>query len=455
MNTCVKPREALSKLTAKNFPEISNETLRDSITELAACITVATAHLLKLIAELDRRQAWGDWGLKSCAHWLNWQCGIDLGAAREKVRVARALEALPLISDAFGNGEVSYSKVRAMTRVANASNEEYLLMIARHGTAAHMEDLVRGYRRVQRNQALENANKAHAERSLSWHWDEDGALVIRARLPAEAGAVVLKALTAATDELNTEDYKQDVSAETCIGDEVDAGQPTASAKRADSLAHVCEDYLASPTQPHRSADRYQVMIDVKHPVISDEALAARIQDGPCISESTVERLCCDSSVIAIKTAGDGEVLDVGRKQRTVPTALRRALAHRDNGCRFPGCTTKRHVDAHHIQHWSKGGHTKLDNLVLLCRHHHRLVHEGGYQVVFHERGRLDFLTPQGAKIPTAIQTTQPTANVHQMVAQSGKHVSAETLIPQWAGERMDLGMAVDGLISRADRHRSI
>ena len=448
MNVCVKSRAARRNVTAKNFPEISNETLRESITELAACITVATAQLLKLIAELDRRQAWGDWGLKSCAHWLNWQCGIDLGAAREKVRVARALETLPLISDAFGNGEISYSKVRAMTRVADASNEEYLLMIARHGTAAHMEDLVRAYRRVQKNQALENANKVHAERSLSWHWDEDGSLVIRARLPAEAGAMVLKALAAATDELHTENSQTNVSAETCFGDGLDVGQPTASAKRADTLAHVCEDYLANPTQPHRSTDRYQVMIDVQHPFISDEALAARLQDGPRLSESTVERLCCDSSVIKIQTDGQGDVLDIGRKQRTVPTALRRALEYRDKGCRFPGCTAKRHVDAHHIQHWAKGGHTKLDNLVLLCRHHHRLVHEGGYQVVSHEPGRIDFFTPQGATIRTAIQTTKPAISVQHIVARSGKHVSAETLIPQWAGERIDLGMAVEGLITR-------
>ena len=448
MNTSVKPPQTLGNFTAEDVSKISNETLRASITELAACITVATAQLLKLIAELDRRQAWGDWGLKSCAHWLNWQCGIDLGAAREKVRVARALETLPLISHAFGNGEVSYSKVRAMTRVADTSNEEYLLMIARHGTAAHMEDLVRGYRRVQRNEDREKANKIHETRSLSWHWDEDGSLIIQARLPTEAGAVVLKALAAASDQLNAENFQANVSAETCIGETVDVEQPTASAKRADSLAHVCEDYLATPDQAHRAADRYQVMIDVKHVDVPDELVTARLKDGPPLNEDTVERLCCDSSVIKIQTDGQGEVLDIGRKQRTVPTALRRALEYRDKGCRFPGCTAKRHVDAHHIHHWAKGGHTKLDNLVLLCRHHHRLVHEGGYQVVSHEPGRIDFFTPQGAKIRTAIQTTKPAISVQHIVAQSGKHVSAETLIPQWAGERMDLGMAVEGLITR-------
>jgi len=200
-----------------NPEQLSNESLQDSITELAACITVATAQLLTLIAELDRREAWGDWGVRSCAHWLNWKCGIGLGAAREKVRVARALETLPLINAAFASGEVSYSKVRAMTRIATAENEDTLLMIARHGTAAHVEDLVRSYRRAQRNEETASANKVYSERKLTWYWDEDGSLVINARLPAESGALVLKALEAAADELNEQALAENVAAGSAPG----------------------------------------------------------------------------------------------------------------------------------------------------------------------------------------------------------------------------------------------
>ena len=125
------------------------DALGERITELAAHLNAATCHLLELIAEFDEREGWGHEGCQSCAHWLNWKCGIATGAAREKVRVARAIATLPLIHDAFSRGEVSYSKVRAMSRVATADNEAYLLMIARHGTAAQVETVVRGYRPVQ------------------------------------------------------------------------------------------------------------------------------------------------------------------------------------------------------------------------------------------------------------------------------------------------------------------
>ncbi len=143
--------------------------------------------------------------MRSCAHWLNWKCGIALGAAREKVRVARALEDLPRIREAFRRGELSYSKVRAMTRIGTPDNEEYLLMIAHHGTAAHVEQAVRAYRHVDRLQARTDANTAHAMRSCEWHYDEDGMLVLKARLPAEAGAAIVEALAAAASDLQADE----------------------------------------------------------------------------------------------------------------------------------------------------------------------------------------------------------------------------------------------------------
>ncbi|MDX1430971.1 MAG: DUF222 domain-containing protein [Gammaproteobacteria bacterium] len=145
------------------------DALEQQITELAAHIHAATYRLLVLIAEFDRREAFGNDGILSTAHWLNWKCGIGLVAAREKVRVANALERLPQISDAFRRGQVSYSKVRAMTRVATPENEAYLLQIARHGTASHVERLACAYRRVQRNAETERANAAHESRSLHYH----------------------------------------------------------------------------------------------------------------------------------------------------------------------------------------------------------------------------------------------------------------------------------------------
>ena len=163
---------------------LSTNALEDEIHALSACITVATWRLLMLIAELDRRGAWQQCGVLSCAHWLNWKCGIDMGAAREKVRVARALESLPLVNDALARGELSYSKTRAITRVATPESQDYLLMIARHGTASHVEKLVRAYRSVERLHEAARARSTHAQRALRWGFEDDGTMRITVRLPA-------------------------------------------------------------------------------------------------------------------------------------------------------------------------------------------------------------------------------------------------------------------------------
>ncbi len=191
-------------------PESHREVLRGQqlereITELAAHINAANYRFLRLIGEFDRIEGWGGWGIRSCAHWLNFRCGIGMAAAREKVRVARVLEEVPKICAAFETGELSYSKVRALTRAANPENEEYLLMIAQHGTAAHIEKLVRSYRWMERQEELERSNKQHEERSLDYYYADDGSLVIKVRLPAEQGALV-KAIDEAV-----EDIRKDVS----------------------------------------------------------------------------------------------------------------------------------------------------------------------------------------------------------------------------------------------------
>jgi len=189
---------------APDVSNLSQQNLENNLTELAAHINAATCRFLLLVTEFDRREAWGGEGIKSAAHWLNFKCGISMGAAREKVRVARALPALPRVSESFAKGELSFSKVRTITRVATPDNEQYLLNIAQHGATAHIELLVRSYRRVERIEGetpYENrqyANQQHAKRKLHDHYDDEGYLVIKARLPAEQGAAIIKALEAAT-----------------------------------------------------------------------------------------------------------------------------------------------------------------------------------------------------------------------------------------------------------------
>ncbi len=374
-----------------------SDELGKEITELCGFINAATSQLLTMIREFDQEGLWQLGGVCSCAHWLNWQCGVGMNAAREKVRVANALGELPKISAAFSTGEISYSKVRAMTRVATVDNEDYLLQIARHGTAYHMETLVQKYRRAKRLQESDDARKQHSERALHVYYEPDGSMVFQVRLPAEQGAMILKAIDLATDRATQEvTSDSENSAETRIKGEA------FERRSVDALADIAESYLANGAESSSSADRYQVMLHVSAETLTNnEGDISHLEDGPRVSAETSRRLCCDASVSVLSENEAGDTLNIGRKTRVIPPAMRRALKARDEGCRFPGCTHKHYIDGHHIKHWSKGGETSLANLVQLCRHHHRLVHEGGFDCSIGAGGQVEFKNQRGELIPAA------------------------------------------------------
>lgn len=423
--------------------------LEDEITELAAHLNAATYRLLTLIREFDERHGWSGAGMKSCAHWLNWKCGIAMGAAREKVRVAHALDALPQISSALRAGRVSFSKVRAMTRVATPQNEDYLLMIAGHGTASHVERLVSNYRSVKRSEALARDNQHHAMRELHWYIDADGSYVFKARLGAEHGARIAQALDAAMSVIGEEQRNAaaDVSAETPAYREI----PIA-ARRADALERIADHYLTHEESAVTGGDRCTLNIhtDMNTLKADGDGAESQLTEGGCVSAETSRRLACDCGVVHWLEATDGTALDVGRRTRSIPPAIRRALERRDGGCRFPGCTARHYVDAHHIHHWADGGETKLDNLLLLCRHHHRLVHEGGYSLAISVGGEPEFTAPNGKLIPSGPET-RFRGNVFALITGNLRErvdINAHTAVPHWCGERMDDGMAVEALIRR-------
>lgn len=423
---------------------VATPDLINQITELAGHLNAAHARWLALIAEFDRRKAWAEWGVKSCAYWLNWKCGLDLGAAREKLRVAHAVERLPRIAQAMSAGKLSYSKVRAMTRIADESNEEYLLNIALFGTASHVEKLVRSYRRVKESQELSREARQQANRSLVWFHDDDGSLVIRARMTAEAGAVFLKALAAAEDTFPI----PDVSAETSL----DPVQPR-RALRADALTLISESFLATGPQDLTGGDRQQIVVHVDAQTLKhDHAGRCELEHGPALAAETARRLSCDASLIAIIENEQGEPLNVGRKTRTIPPAIRRALNSRDRGCRFPGCTNTRYVDGHHVRHWAQGGETKLANLVTLCRFHHRQVHEGRVVVQFLDDGAFRFVRPDGktfdSPIPEATDWTE-------LVDSQPIAITPSTAITGWTGESLDCHQAVDWLLQNAARTKNV
>jgi len=446
----------MDDLIGRNPLGLSTPDLVSAITELAGHLNAATHSWLHLIAEFDRRQGWSDGCTRSCAHWLGWQCGIDLGAAREKVRVARALDMLPLIDAAMARGELSYSKVRALTRVATPPTEEVLLNIALHGTAYHVESLVRQFRKFQEVEALSREARQHAGRGLSYFHDDDGSLVIKARLPAEAGAQVLKALEVAIADVSLAGHCQsplNVSAETSAT-EVAEDPPSPSMRRADALAMLAESFLQHGAEAMAGGDRHQVVVHVDHDTLRHAAPGrCELDDGPSLAVETARRIACDASVLRIVEDAHGEPLDVGRKTRSIPPALRRALNSRDRGCVFPGCTHRRYVDGHHIQHWADGGATRLSNLVTLCRFHHRAVHEGGIRIERLDDGAWRFILANGeSRLSCAPWRTLPLGSWTHLAAvhrEAGIRIDARTAATRWRGERMDHGQAIDALLYRS------
>jgi hypothetical protein len=395
------------------------ELLEREICTLAAELSAATCRWLLLVAEFDARGGWAEWGVRSCAHWLSWRCGIGLHTAREQTRVARALGGLPLAREAFAAGEISYSKVRALTRVASEKTEAQLVELARHATGAQLEKVARQYGRVLRTSAGQ-AQTNYERQQLSTYWDDDGMLVVQGRLAPEDGAALMAALDQAAMSVPNE-----------------VRELGARAVRAQALAT-----LATGGQP-----KTEVVVHVDVETLSSDEITrqSEVADGPALAPETVRRLGCDAAVVTM-IERDGEPLSVGRRTRAIPPALRRALRSRDRGCRFPGCTHSKHLHAHHIEHWARGGRTEIGNLVQLCSYHHRLVHEGGYKVQSGVRGRLEFRRPDGLVIREECERRSATATaISDGHRARGVSFGPDTCRPLSAGDRLDYDIAVEGL----------
>jgi hypothetical protein len=447
----------------EDWPQrLSGAQLGQAITLLSAQINAVNHRLLRLIAEFDRCGGWRSEGtMRSCAHWLVAHCGITLGAAREKVRVARQLEVLPEVNEAFAEGDLSYSKVRAITRVATPENEGFMVHLAQENSAGHLERLVSRYEPVPEpglegllgwgaDGALAAAGSGGAAaagdaaggsddagngagpqldaealrelaREVYWFQDEDGMWVIHARLPPEQGQLVMKALQAVARPLAEErqeewQAKQKARMQAVArkilqrggaGETVPNHLAYARAEekisaetfsqhmnqvRADALVAMVEHFLATGPdyrglQGLKSAERCQVVLHVDVNSLREQKSGmccthghAHFEDKPWLAPSTARRISCDASLVTVLEDDAGNVLNVGRKSRIVPERIRRALRERDGVCKYPGCQESEYVDAHHIQHWADGGETKLDNLVTLCRFHHRQLHRGCFDI---------------------------------------------------------------------------
>ena len=438
---------------------------------------------------------------RSCAHWLSYRIGLDLGTARQYVRVARALCDLPRISEAFSQGVISFSKVRAITRIASPETEETLLLWAKQGSASHVEKLVRTYRRGSRLLENEQAQRQREERELSYHHDESGMLILKARLPPEEGALFLKALEAIRDELRKDESSPpqkdvsdapeaepkdsdaahvepkdsdtshptpDDSAESPWKSERAQGlsaqaHPTACAelpkttdrqRMADALVELSSRALSAKAGNGDGDERYLVTIHIDAEVLCNPDADGRseLEDGPSIAPDTVRRLLCNAAIRPMVHGKEGEITPL-RRTRLVKGPLRRALLARDGTrCIVPGCPC-RGRDAHHVVSWVDGGPTSLENTASTCRYHHSLIHQGVLRMEAADKGSWRFFDRHGRELVEAPPLPAVTGDAGAILAErwidQEVEITPYTGESTWDGEPIDYGWAVDDLLARA------
>ena len=352
----------------------SNETLIQSIDALHARISGDQRELFGVIAEADRRGSWQDSGARDMAHWFSMRCGISEWKAKRWIAAALALEGLPRLSAAFSSGELGVDKVVEITRFATPDTEVGLLHWAKKVSAG----CIRRKADLACRHEIEEVQDAEKSRFLSWWYLDNGRRFgLEAELPAAQGAVVRRALERLAETLPV-----------MPGEE---GTSHLDARRADALVMLCSTRIAADADP----DRATVIV---HAQLSDLVSGERgceIEGDGVIHPETANRLLCNGRVQAAIEDDRGNPLKIGRLFREPPAWMLRQLRYRDRECVFPGCGARRFTHAHHIVWWRHGGSTDLDNLLLVCSFHHKLVHEYGWVVRHDEDGTVRWLRPDG------------------------------------------------------------
>ncbi len=414
------------------------EELGEEIASLSAHLDAAAHRLLECIRQFDDSGGWCDQGALSCAHWLAWRLGWDGATAREKVRVARALGKLPAIDEAFRSATLSYAKVRALTRVATPQNEGKLLELALVATGAQLERLCRGYRAAVDPETA----PLPEERSVYRRLLPGGMVKLELVLEPDEADLVMRAIERA----------REVHAEQAEVPEGPApGGASAEApwpSRADGAVEVAESFLAGHQVTGTGGERFQVMIHLEQEVLgADGEWSATLEDGTRVSPEAFRRVACDCGLVAV--GGEGESLNIGRRTRSIPPALRRALMLRDRGCAFPGCTHTRFLHGHHVKHWLHGGETSLENTLLACPRHHRLLHEGGWSISRGADGAWIFHSPSGiplAQNPHSQPVDDALAWMRDWADERDLDLGPEVNFPAWDGTRPSYDLAVSGLL---------
>lgn len=466
---------------------------------MAADLAASTCEWLHLIEQFDRAGGWAGVGVASCAAWLSWTCSVSPATAREYVRVARSLPLLPEIDAAFAAGRLSYSKVRVLVTIAAEVDESVLLKQAHIQTVSQLERTVRSFRRG-------GGWHQEKERRAAWRWDGDGMLIVSARLPPDEGALLIAALERSREDVGRALEGDTGSLRSGAGspdrhsgapddpevpdDEILGTMSPVSDEdrrraaltrtdpldvaRADMLVALAERSLAAGSADSSGDDRHLVVVHADLDQLVGESaddepgadesadesqpggVPARqglpgarchIENGPGLHRQAARRIACDAALVAVvHHVGAGEPLRLGRKTRPVSPAQRRALRIRDGGCRFPGCPRRTHLNAHHVRPWSLFGSTDLDNLVLLCRFHHMLVHEGGFTVAAtgDPGGNVSFRDPRGESV--SVRALPGSGKARPTLVQA---IDPAGLLPGWRGEPFHLVETVGVLASSA------
>ncbi len=432
----------------ETFETLSDEQVADEIATWAGRVAAGEARLLALIAEYDRREGWATHGCLSLTQWLTWRLGWAPRAAQERARTARALVQLPLVTAAMCRGELSYSQVRAITRVAVPGDEQRWIDLARVMTGQQLERTVLGVRRA-RKPAEDETDPGHARWKMrsSVRYDDDGTMVLTVKLPAEQGAVLLAALDAAREEIDRE-RDAERSAERSSPQRRPLGEedsdPTVRASIAEGMVRVAQTSLATtikskPDAARRARQRLTAQVD---PISG----WARTADGEILPPDAAPSLDELKTHLRPIVAADLTRFDLGRTSRTLSDPLRELLGRLDGErCRFPGCTRTHRLHGHHVEYWSRGGPTDLANLVLVCSRHHTLIHQLDFQLTLRVDRTLTVKTADGVPV-----LHHPALAVQPAEAlDPAGIITATTLPPMTTHDRLDLHYVVAVLMQQA------
>ncbi|KPM57797.1 HNH endonuclease [Frankia sp. R43] len=417
--------------------------LETAICQWAGRIAAATCAWLGLLAAFDRRRGWSGIGMRSCAHWLSWRCGLSPRTARDHLATAHALEQLPAIRAAFTAGALSYSKVRAITRVARPDTERTWLNHAEHCTAGALEHLARAYR--QRSADPDDRARTRAARRVAWHTDEDGMVHLTAVLPAEEGARLVAAIETARDSLaTTEPGTAEPGTPEPTALEHPEPEPAPEERSgsgcqrdADGLVALAESFLHHGA-PGLLRPAHSLVLHLRPTDLRSGTTVTGTATPATLPPAVLQRLGCDGLVQALLTDPHGNPLRLGRRHRFPTRRLQAAVHARDHGtCQYPGCAHTRWLNIHHLTGWAEGGRTDLDNLTLVCGTHHRHLHEEGIVLRRTSNGTIVALLPDGRTLLPAPPVTPGERPTTALADRTG-HVAPDAVTTRDGG-RLNLG----------------